>query len=89
MMKRGIRIDPRDNVGIVLEHVDPGDWLDIDGCAVQCRETIEMPHKIALCDIGPGEDVIKYGAAIGYATRKIEKGQHIHVHNVDSEKMMK
>lgn len=88
-MKRGIRIDPADNVGIVLEHVKPGDELSIDGLLITAKEAIDLPHKIALTDIAEGENVIKYGSVIGYATQPIEKGQHVHVHNVDSEKMMK
>ncbi|EAO2369041.1 hydrolase, partial [Salmonella enterica] len=39
--------------------------------------------------IKTGEPTIKYGASFGYATKDIVKGEHVHVHNVDSEKMMK
>lgn len=88
-MKRGIRIDPRDNVGIVVDRVEPGDRIWIDGLELIARDSISLPHKIALRDIQPGEHVIKYGAFIGYATRPIRAGEHVHVHNLDSEKMMK
>ena len=30
-----------------------------------------------------GEDIIKYGEAIGYALTDIQKGQWIHIHNMD------
>ena len=39
-------------------------------------------HKIALCDIHDGEDIIKYGYSIGRAVGEIKKGEHVHVHNV-------
>ena len=39
-------------------------------------------HKIALCDIENGADVIKYGYPIGYATAKIQKGDGVHSHNM-------
>ena len=39
-------------------------------------------HKVALCDIEEGGNVIKYGFPIGYATEKIEKGEHVHTHNL-------
>lgn len=39
-------------------------------------------HKIALCDIKKGENIIKYGYPIGYATENISKGDHVHTHNV-------
>lgn len=88
-MKRGILIDPRDNVGIVVDSVAPGDQIEIEGRVITALDSIDLPHKIALADIRPGEHVVKYGAVIGYATQEIKTGQHVHVHNVDSEKLMK
>ncbi len=43
---------------------------------------LESGHKYALCDINEGEHVVKYGFSIGKATEKIEKGQHVHSHNL-------
>lgn len=88
-MKRGILIDTRDNVGIVIDRVVPGDQIEIGGKIITALDTIELPHKIAMVDMKPGDNVIKYGTVMGYATRNIKAGQHVHVHNVDSEKMMK
>ena len=42
-------------------------------------------HKYARCDIKAGEDIIKYGEAIGYATQDIKKGEHVHTHNVKTK----
>lgn len=39
-------------------------------------------HKIALCDIKCGEDIIKYGYPIGHAVCDIKNGDHIHTHNI-------
>ncbi len=88
-MKRGIIIDPRDNVGIVLEHVEPGETVDFGGICVAARQAINLPHKMALKDIAIGECIMKYGSVIGYATAPIICGEHVHVHNLDSEKLMK
>lgn len=43
---------------------------------------LETGHKIAACDIAQGENVIKYGFAIGKASRDIEKGEGVHSHNL-------
>lgn len=43
---------------------------------------IENGHKFALCDIAAGENIIKYGFPIGHATINIQKGEHVHTHNV-------
>ena len=45
-------------------------------------EVREDGHKYALCDIGCGENVIKYGFPIGHATCDIAVGEHVHTHNV-------
>lgn len=39
-------------------------------------------HKYALCDIAENENIIKYGQPIGHATRFINKGEHVHSHNM-------
>lgn len=39
-------------------------------------------HKKALRDIKKGEDIIKYGYAIGHAEEDIKAGVHVHTHNI-------
>lgn len=67
-MKDTFIISERDNVGVRL--------TDGDG--------IKAGHKFALCDIGEGEPVIKYGEIIGRATCDIKKGEWVHTHNLRS-----
>ena len=43
---------------------------------------LEDGHKYALRDIKCGEDIIKYGNPIGHAICDINKGEHVHTHNV-------
>ena len=43
---------------------------------------LENGHKYALRDISCGENIIKYGSAIGHATSDIRQGEHVHTHNV-------
>ncbi len=42
-------------------------------------------HKIAICDIKKGTDVVKYGYPIGYATEDIKKGEGVHSHNMKTK----
>lgn len=51
---------------------------------VVAAEAIPMYHKIAVCDITAGASVIKYGEHIGFATKDIKAGQHVHTQNVSS-----
>jgi altronate dehydratase small subunit len=46
-------------------------------------ESIAFGHKVAITPIKQGADVYKYGDVIGRATRNIEPGQHVHVHNIE------
>ena len=42
-------------------------------------------HKIAVCDIEKGTDIIKYGYSIGYATENIKEGDAVHSHNMKTK----
>jgi altronate dehydratase len=89
-MKKGIILDHRDNVGIVIESVFEGDDVKFsNGAVIKSISNLTMPHKIAFVDIAEGDPVIKYGEVIGYATVRVKQGEFVHVHNLDSEKMMK
>lgn len=88
-MNRGLRLDPKDNVAVVIDNVKAGEEVSVGTDVIIAKCDIAMPHKIALADIKSGDHVIKYGEVFGYATEDISKGDHVHVQNVDSEKMMK
>ncbi|MPN58021.1 Galactarate dehydratase (L-threo-forming) [bioreactor metagenome] len=51
---------------------------------LQASMSVPYGHKIAVRDIKAGEDILKYGEVIGRATDDIQKGAHVHVHNVES-----
>ncbi len=81
-MRQFIRINPKDNVAVALTTLSAGSELNVDGCAVILSEDIQRGHKFALCSIGEGSPVIKYGCPIGTALCAIRKGQHVHTHNI-------
>ncbi len=83
-MKKILRFIEGDNVGVALEDIAEGDALGIQGVALDfaASETVPQGHKIALCDIREGEDIIKYGHHVGFATADIRRGEYVHVHNV-------
>ena len=87
-------LHPRDNVATALVDLAPGMRVEADigsGAAdskvvVEARAPIPFGHKIALGPIGKGEPVLKYGEVIGLATADIAPGDHVHVHNVESQR---
>jgi len=89
-MKRAIVINAKDNAITALDDVEAGDTVAITsayGAATQeitAIKAIPFGHKLARQKIAKGTEVIKYGEVIGVATQDIEKGDHVHVHNVNS-----
>ena len=81
-MKRFIRINSLDDVGVALSPLKKGEKLNVDGIEVTLLEDIPLGHKFSLRDIKENDEVIKYGYPIGYAKCDIKKGSHVHIHNI-------
>jgi altronate hydrolase len=79
-------ISERDNVATALQALSPGQRLDLGESTLIVEEPIAPGHKISLTAIAAGEPVIKYGSAIGTASRDIAAGTHVHTHNVASSR---
>jgi len=83
-----IVLDAKDNVATVLDDIARGETIDIDTCGnivkLTATDFIPFAHKIAILDIPEGAEVIKYGEAIGRATKTIRRGEHVHVKTVVS-----
>lgn len=67
-----------------------------DGTTVEIRDkkgnsekvvvigNVPYGHKIAVRDIQKGELIVKYGEEIGGALADIQKGEYVHVHNLEA-----
>jgi altronate dehydratase small subunit len=85
---RALLMRPEDDVAVLLADVEAGDSVDAgEAGAVVAVEAIPQGHKVAVHDIGAGQTVRKYGAAIGRATAAIQAGAHVHVHNLESRRL--
>src|SRR5690606_22136365 len=72
-------LNPKDNVGVVPANVDAGRML-VNGFAA--AERIPRGDKVAIALIAENEPVRKYGQIIGYATKAIRPGEHVHLQNL-------
>lgn len=81
-MKDFIKINENDNVIVALRELAEGESVVVGDAAVTALETVPAGHKMAICDIAAGAEVIKYGFRIGNAKEVIKAGQWVHVHNV-------
>ena len=72
-----IIINDNDNVLVTLRPFVKGEVVN----GITLLNDVPQAHKVALVDIEENEDIIKYGNPIGHATKDIQKGEHVHVHN--------
>lgn len=78
MGRISLTVHPNDNVSTLLDY-QTDEQITHDGLVL--RESIPFGHKVARHEIAKGQAVIKYGVAIGKATKTIQAGEHVHVHN--------
>ncbi len=87
-IQKAIIMNEKDNVATLLTDVDKNDVVQVrtgeKSVEVRVQGKIQFGHKFAMKKISKGENVIKYGEAIGQATQNIGEGQHVHLHNVES-----
>ncbi len=78
-----LRLHPTDDVAIVKQTLLPGLIIETDDLdPVTIRQLVQPGHKVALQAIKEGDPVRRYGQIIGFATRPIEAGDHVHSHNL-------
>lgn len=82
---RLLRLHVSDNVLTAIRPLSAGDIVLIDGQECRAAGPIATGHKLAARDIAAGDKIIKYGAPIGSATGAIERGEHVHTHNLQSD----
>jgi hypothetical protein len=72
-------LHPADNVAILTARAPAG--ARPLGLGAPLSGPVSSGHKIARSPIPEGGDIVKFGQIIGYATRPIEAGEHVHSHN--------
>ena len=75
-----IRLHPEDDVVIARMEIPTG--TPVKTANVTTLVTIPAGHKLAVRDIAQGKPVRRYNQIIGFATRAIGAGEHVHVHNI-------
>ncbi len=85
-MQDFLKINENDKVVVALKTIPAGETVtvDVQGEKKQITALEEIPagHKMAICDIPAGEEVIKYGYRIGNAKENIRAGAWVHTHNL-------
>jgi altronate hydrolase len=78
-MTRTIRLDPADNLIVAVDPIEPG--AELHGA----RATAKVPrgHKMAIEFTPKGAPFRKFGQIIGFATRDVAPGEHVHTQNCE------
>jgi altronate hydrolase len=93
-----IHLHPEDPVAVARQTLLPGlkIWMEADAVdvsqtdlaggyqlnLVEIHQVVPAGHKLAIQGIEAGEAVKRYGQVIGFASRRIEAGEHVHTHNL-------
>jgi altronate hydrolase len=83
-LAQAVFLHPNDNVAVASRGLAEGAEVAAGPHTVTLSEPVKLGHKLALVAIGRGGPVVKYGQIIGFATRDIEPGQWVHVHNLSA-----
>ena len=85
--------DHEDNVGVVVVGglksgtkmlccvTADNSTFELEACA-----DVPIGHKVALNDLKEGDTATKYGEDIGKFIANVEKGGHVHVHNLKTKR---
>jgi altronate hydrolase len=76
-----IVLNQNDNVG-VSQFIIP-EKTKIKGYDLSTIDPIPFGHKVCLKSINKGDPIIKYDQIIGFASKNIKAGEHVHSHNLE------
>jgi altronate hydrolase len=71
-----------DDVVVAVKPVAEGDLIAVNGTEVRAASSVLPGHKIAVHPIREDQPIHKYGQVIGFATRPIQAGEHVHSQNL-------
>ncbi|WP_309572238.1 UxaA family hydrolase [Deinococcus sp.] len=78
-------LHPNDNIVVACRAVQAGETVDAAGTPLLIRTPVAVGHKLARSDLRPGDKVYRYGAPIGSMTQAAQAGEHVHLHNLQSD----
>ena len=90
-MKKGILLhEADDDVGVATMDLTAGEVvqaLTLEGepvTEIELVDDVPLAHKVAMRPIDASTDVLEYGRVIGSSSAAIERGAHVHTHNLQS-----
>ena len=80
-----------DDVAVAVRSVEPGQKVlaFVDSGRreeISVAQAVPLGHKVALRDIPEGTELVEYGMRIGITSQPISAGEHVHSHNLASQR---
>jgi len=82
LTERAVVLRPEADVAVAKAELTAGTVLDDGGHRIEVRQDIKPGHKVARTAVRMGAPVRRYGQVIGFATRDIAIGDHVHTQNL-------
>ena len=91
MTLKAIVIKEKDNLANLIGPEKKGQTVscnieDKSTQTVELLDDIPSNHKFAFVDISKDDAIFKYAQNMGRASRDIKKGEHVHIHNIESNR---
>lgn len=80
-----ILLHPDDNVVVACRALSAGETIDAAGVTLVVMSRVGTGHKLARVALQPGDKVRRYGSPIGSMTQAAAPGEHVHLHNLQSD----
>ncbi|THF87367.1 altronate hydrolase [Deinococcus sp. KSM4-11] len=78
-------LHPDDTIVVACRAIQAGETVDVAGTPLLVRTSVALGHKLARTDLRAGDRVFRYGAPIGSMTHTAQAGEHVHLHNLQSD----
>ncbi|AMV38827.1 UxaA family hydrolase [Planctomyces sp. SH-PL62] len=82
---KAVLLRDEDDVAVAPAPIPAGGRVEVGGVSVQALAPIALGHKLAVRDVAEGSPVRKYGQVIGFASKPIRAGDHVHVQNLRAD----
>ena len=70
---------------VLAKSVRKGDSYRVGGSDFTFERDLNLGHKVASRSIAKGDKVLKYGVSIGSTRGDVAMGEHVHLHNMQSD----
>ncbi|HEY4903894.1 MAG TPA: altronate dehydratase family protein [Candidatus Sulfotelmatobacter sp.] len=82
MRNEVLKLDPRDNVLVVLQDLQAGTAVVFEGEQYTLASRVPAKHKFAIQEIPEGGDVVMYGVLVGKTTKALRPGDLLTTDNI-------